>query len=138
MCLLDTVLDWTPDAIRCTSGSHRQPGNPLCSDTQLGIAAGIEYAAQAMALHGGLIADAGAAPRQGYLVSVRGVSFHAMRLDDQPDDLLIEAERLSGDANQVLYRFSVSAGGTPLVEGRAAVVLDADALEHKATTGEPS
>lgn len=128
MCLLDAVLDWSPDAIRCTSASHRQPANPLRNDNRLGIAAGIEYAAQAMALHGGLIAGAAAPPRQGYLVSVRGVSFHVARLDDQPADLLVEAERLSGDANQVLYRFRVSAAGTPLIDGRAAVVLDADAL----------
>ena len=138
MCLLDAVLDWTPDAIRCTSRSHRQPANPLCSDNRLGIAAGIEYAAQAMALHGSLSADAAAPPRQGYLVSVRGANFHPLRLDDRADDLLIEAERLSGDANQVLYRFSVSAGGKPLVDGRAAVVLDADVLERnpRSTTGE--
>lgn len=138
MCLLDRVIDWNPESIRCTSRSHRQPAHPLAVGGRLGIAAGIEYAAQAMALHGGLGAAAGSAPRQGYLVSVRGANFHTLRLDDRADDLLIEAERLSGDANQVLYRFSVSAGGKPLVDGRAAVVLDADVLERnpRSTTGE--
>ncbi|WP_374260885.1 3-hydroxylacyl-ACP dehydratase [Zoogloea sp.] len=129
MCLLDAVLDWHADAIRCTSTSHRDPANPLSADGRLGIAAGIEYAAQAMALHGGLIAAGDTPPRQGYLVSVRGVSFHTLRLDDRPDALLIEAERLSGDANQVLYAFRVSAAGTLLLDGRAAVVLDASSLE---------
>ena len=81
-----------------------------------------------MALHGGLLADSSQPPRQGYLASVRSVSFHALRLDEQPADLLVEAERLSGDANQVLYRFAVSAAGQPLLDGRAAVILDAGAL----------
>jgi predicted hotdog family 3-hydroxylacyl-ACP dehydratase len=81
-----------------------------------------------MALHGGLLADSSQPPRQGYLASVRSVRFHALRLDEQPADLLVEAERLSGDANQVLYRFAVSAAGQPLLDGRAAVILDAGAL----------
>jgi predicted hotdog family 3-hydroxylacyl-ACP dehydratase len=128
MCLLDRVLDYDASTIRCTASSHRRADNPLRNDAQLGIAAGIEYAAQAMALHGGLLADDTQPPRQGYLASVRSVSFHALRLDEQPADLLVEAERLSGDANQVLYRFAVSAAGQPLLDGRAAVILDAGAL----------
>lgn len=128
MCLLDTVRDWNASIIQCTASSHRRADNPLRNDAQLGIAAGIEYAAQAMALHGGLLADSSQPPRQGYLASVRSVNFHTLRLDDQPADLLVEAERLSGDANQVLYRFAVSAAGQPLLDGRAAVILDAGAL----------
>lgn len=128
MCLLDAVIDWTPATIRCTAGSHRRADNPLRDGDRLGVAAGIEYAAQAMALHGGLIADDNKPPRQGYLASVRSVNFHTLRLDDLHVDLLVEAERLSGDANQVLYRFAVSAGGRALLDGRAAVILDAAAL----------
>ncbi len=128
MCLLDTVRDWNASTIQCTASSHRRADNPLRDAERLGIAAGIEYAAQAMALHGGLLADSSQPPRQGYLASVRSVNFHTLRLDDQPADLLVEAERLSGDANQVLYRFTVSAAGQPLLDGRAAVILDAGAL----------
>ena len=129
MCLLDAVIDWNPATIRCTSASHRQPTHPLAgANGRLGIAAGIEYADQAMALHGGLLAGDGAPPRQGYLISLRGVNFHVTHLDDQAGELLVEAERLSGDAAQVLYAFRVSAAGRALVDGRAAVVLDADAI----------
>jgi hypothetical protein len=35
------------------------------------------------------------------------------------------AERLSGDGNNILYQFAVSHAGRCLLEGRAAVVLDA-------------
>ena len=78
-----------------------------------------------MAVHGALPADAGGRPRQGYLTSLRGVTLHVARLDDLPGDLSIQAECLSGDGTNVLYHFSVSHAGLCLVDGRAAVVLDA-------------
>lgn len=125
MCLLDTVAEWSPERIRCAAMSHRSPGNPLRADGRLGAVCGVEYAAQAMAVHGALLAPAGREPRQGYLASVRGVELHAERLDDLEGDLDVEAERLSGDDNNVLYRFELRGGGRLLVSGRAAVILDA-------------
>lgn len=130
MCLLDAVVDWSETAISCVTGSHADPANPLRADGRLGAASGIEYAAQAMAVHGALLAGSERVPRRGYLASVRGVTLHADRLDDLPGELAIRAERLSGDANNVLYRFSVSHAGRCLLEGRAAVVLDADAAKE--------
>ena len=41
--------------------------------------------------------------------------------------LKVRAERLSGDANNILYQFSLSHGADCLLEGRAAVILDAAA-----------
>ena len=74
MCLLDEVVDWNAHHIRCRTGTHRAPDNPLRSHGRLGVACGIEYAAQAMALHGALAgaaagADGGAASRVGLLAS---------------------------------------------------------------------
>jgi len=128
MCLLDAVLDWSDAAIVCRAVSHADPVNPLCAEGRLGAAAGIEYAAQAMAVHGALIAGDDAPPRQGYLTSVRSVSLHVARLDDLPGALEVRAERLSGDGNHILYQFSLAHAGRCLLEGRAAVVLDAAAL----------
>jgi len=128
MCLLDAVTAWDAQHIRCTASSHRHAANPLRAHDRLGAACGIEYAAQAMAAHGALLAAADGAPRAGYLASVRGVELHVTRLDDLAADLEIEAERLSGDDNTILYGFCVSAAGRELLSGRAAVVLDADKL----------
>lgn len=125
MCLLDAVVDWSATAISCRAASHRDAANPLRAEGRLGAANGIEYAAQAMAVHGALLAGAGDAPRQGYLTSVRNVTLHVARLDDLPDELSVTAERLSGDSNHILYQFALSHAGRCLVEGRAAVVLDA-------------
>lgn len=128
MCLLDAVLEWSDAAIACRALSHADPANPLRAAGRLGAAAGIEYAAQAMAVHGALTAGTDAPPRQGYLASVRSVTLHVARLDDLSGALEVRAERLSGDGNHILYQFSLAHAGRCLLEGRAAVVLDATAL----------
>lgn len=128
MCLLDAVLDWSDTTIVCRADSHTAADHPLRADGRLGIAAGIEYAAQAMAVHGVLLAPAAQPPRLGYLTSVRGVQMHAARLDDLAGALEVRAERLSGDATLILYRFQVLHEGRCLLDGRASVVLDAQAL----------
>jgi predicted hotdog family 3-hydroxylacyl-ACP dehydratase len=133
MCLLDAVSEWSESAITCLATSHSDPANPLRAEGRLGAANGIEYAAQAMAIHGALLANGDDLPRQGYLTSVRSVSLHVARLDDLPGELAVQAERLSGDANNILYQFSLSHGGRCLIEGRAAVVLDASAVDRKPT-----
>ncbi|MBL8446848.1 MAG: hotdog family protein [Zoogloeaceae bacterium] len=128
MCLLDEVMEWSDAAILCRTMSHLNADHPLREGDRLGAAHGIEYAAQAMAIHGALLADCDGPPRQGYLTSVRGVRLHVPRLDDGPGALWVRAERLTGDANHVMYSFSVEQAGRCLVEGRASVVLDASAL----------
>jgi predicted hotdog family 3-hydroxylacyl-ACP dehydratase len=127
MCLLDHVEEWDEQHLRCVAVSHRAPDNPLRSHGRLAAAAGIEYAAQAMALHGALTAPANARPRAGFLASVRGATLHVDRLDGIAADLTVEVRRFSGDGNNVLYDFSVRAGGLALLDGRAAVVIDAGA-----------
>ncbi len=135
MCLLDEVTTWDDSHISCQSNSHLAPDNPLRAHGQLGAACGIEYAAQAMAMHGALVAESQshgeAAPgptRGGYLASVRSVTLHVERLDTVVGPLTVNAERVTGDTNTVLYNFTVQAGTQPLLVGRAVVVLDASAL----------
>ncbi|WP_292451330.1 hydroxymyristoyl-ACP dehydratase [Methylibium sp.] len=126
MCLLDRLEAWSDTRIRCSATSHADAGNPLRSASGLLAPCAIEYAAQAMALHGALLATPATQPSPGYLVSVRSVQCHVLRLDDVDGALQIEAERLAGDGGQLLYRFSVDdERGKVLVEGRAAVVLNA-------------
>ena len=99
--------------------------NPLRSADGLLAPCAIEYAAQAMALHGALIALPGTAARPGYLASVRNVRLTVPRLDQIVGSLQVRAERLAGDARQILYGFAVSdEHGALLVDGRAVVVLD--------------
>jgi predicted hotdog family 3-hydroxylacyl-ACP dehydratase len=135
MCLLDSVSAWDAQHIVCQASSHRAPDHPLRAHGRLGAACGVEYAAQAMAVHGTLVAQALAGesaghtpPRAGYLASVRSVTLSVERLDTITGPLTIRADRLTGDDNTILYSFTVQAGDQELLAGRAVVVLDASAL----------
>lgn len=125
MCLLDGVLTWDAGSIRCISASHHSPRNPLRVNGRLSATSGIEYAAQAMAVHGALAGKVGYTPRAGYLASVRDVACRCRDLDEQAGELTIDARQLAGDGDRVLYEFTLRTGNTALLSGRAAVVLDA-------------
>lgn len=153
MCLLDSVDAWDDTHIRCTATSHRGVHNPLRSQGRLASVCGIEYAAQAMAVHGALagtrdgapdvanaaanvVANAAASaarPRVGYLASVRNVEARVARLDTFEAPLTVEAERMGGDGNTVLYVFTVRCGEAVLLTGRAAVMLDASGALARTT-----
>jgi predicted hotdog family 3-hydroxylacyl-ACP dehydratase len=131
MCLLNQMHHWSPAHIVCSANNHRDAAHPLRTRSGLLASAAIEYAAQAMAVHGALIGQAAGAPATpGYLASARGVRLQVLRLDDlpvptnQPDELRIEATRQAGDAQQILYSFTVHHGEREIAQGRAAVVLN--------------
>lgn len=130
MCLLDRVLDWDADQIRCeatVSGPH-----PLKIGARLPATALIEYAAQAMAAHGRLLALApadegvgdrpdgerpegggpdridgsdGGLPTPGRLVGLRATDLNCRWVDHER--LLVHVRRLGGDSTNVLYGFEV-------------------------------
>lgn len=134
MCLLDCVEAWDQQRIQCRAISHRAADNPLRADGRLGAACGIEYAAQAMAVHGALLAPPdGSCARVGYLVSVRGTRLHVPRLDDIAADLLVEASCITRSENNILYQFRVSAAEHLLLDGRASVVLNTESLTQQSS-----
>jgi predicted hotdog family 3-hydroxylacyl-ACP dehydratase len=125
MCLLDRVQHWDAERIHCVTSSHTGANHPLAAETTLGMANGIEYAAQAMAVHGALLAGQDTAPAAGYLTSVRDVQWEGERLDALGPELQVHAQRLSGDGNTILYGFHLEANGRKVLSGRASVMLDA-------------
>lgn len=125
MCLLEALVAWDDHDIHCTTTTHSHPDNPLRTASGLLSPNLIEYAAQAMALHGGLLAAEGSEPSAGFLASARNVRFATERIDDIDGALHVHARRMSGDVNQILYEFDVKdAPGRTLAEGRAVVVLN--------------
>ena len=123
MCLLARVETWSEDRIVGSADSHRDAQNPLRAHGRLAAICGIEYAAQLMAVHGSLIAPAGARPRAGFLASLRDIKLACTRLDDIADDLRIEARRLGGSAQSFIYDFDIKAGDRVLLSGRVAAML---------------
>lgn len=129
MVLLDEVVHWDDRCLLARTASHLRADNPLRDEQGLHIACGIEYAAQAMALHGGLwVMQCGdgqpGRPRGGLLASVREVRFLAQRLDQDPAVLLVEASLVSGDRRVAMYEFAVRSSARELLTGRATVVLE--------------
>ena len=131
MCLLDEVRAWDQLSVECASRTHRAPDHPLRAHGRLGSACLLEYAAQAMAVHGALRFPADAATAAatigpfGVLASARSVELLVGGLDDIADELLIRAERQHSDQRGALYEFHISAAARLLAQGRAAVLFGA-------------
>ena len=124
MCLLDSMLSVSETDIVCSAVSHRNADNPLRSHDRLGAAIAVEYAAQAMALHGSIgKADLAVPTKGGRLINVRQLTLHCARFDDVASRLTVRATRLMGDAVNVIYSFEVSADGRMIASGRAGVML---------------
>ena len=124
MCLLDEVVGWTADRICCRSDSHRRADNPLRAHGRLGITCGIEYAAQAMAVHGALRApNLPQESRPGMLASVRGLTMNVERLDDIAGALIASATLVHGNGAMMLYEFSLADSARVLLAGRATIAF---------------
>ena len=121
MCLLDRVEACDATAIVCTAATHRDPAHPLRRGGLLPAVCGLEYALQAMALHGAL--TAGAAQGAGFLAALSGVAMAAERLDDVDGDLHITATALAQESRGFIYGFEIAGTGRALLSGRATVVL---------------
>lgn len=124
MCLLDEVVEWNSMRIRCVARSHRDAGNPLRLDGVLPVLCGIEYAAQAMAVHASLTGGAAGKPRGGYLARLRDVHCGRDRLDDVEHNLIIEAVQMTLAGPRAIYGFTLWTGEERVLSGQAAVVLD--------------
>ena len=130
MCLLDEVIAWDAATIHARTQSHRAIANPLRSDDRLRALHLCEYGAQAMAVHGGLLArTAGTIAAPGYLVSLRAVDLHVARIDDLAGALDVHAERLLGGEGSWQYAFRVVHAGAEIASGRAAVIVTARASD---------
>jgi predicted hotdog family 3-hydroxylacyl-ACP dehydratase len=124
MCLLDAVLDWNEERIRCETRTHLNPDHPLRLHNQLAALHLAEYGAQAMAVHGALLARGG--PQPGMLGALRDLRLHVARLDDLRGALLVTATRRLARSDGLIYDFTVQLRDSPtqsLCDGRISVVL---------------
>lgn len=139
MCLWEQVIAWDAQRIVLRSQTHRAVEHPLRSGGRLRALHLCEYGAQAMAVHGGLLARAGGEAvhgdlpdrasgtpaRLGMLVALRGVQLHVADLQDLPDAIECEAEVLLQAEDSQQYSFRLVHRAQLLAEGRATVMLRA-------------
>lgn len=126
MVLLDRVEAWDADEVHCRARSHLDPANPLRRAGRLAACCGIEYALQAAAAHGALLAG-GVSQPAGYVAALRGVELHVCWLDDAAlGELHVRARLERQEAGGLLYTLDVrSEGGAPVLSGRASIALPA-------------
>lgn len=130
MCLLDGVQAWDDQRILCISNSHRHTDNPLrCfygveqAPGALSAIHAVEYGAQAMAVHGGLLArQAGGTAAPGYLAALRDVQLKVTSLDSIHDALFVEAEQVMAGTGSLMYNLRVYSSAGDIVTARATVI----------------
>jgi predicted hotdog family 3-hydroxylacyl-ACP dehydratase len=124
MCLIDHVESWDDTTIRCCTRSHHDSANPLRHGTRLEAVTGLEYAAQAMGVHVGLLNRTRSTDGLiGYVGGLRDVVLGVDWLDECPAELTIDATRLFAGDNSFMYQFSISSGDRNVMTGRASIFL---------------
>jgi predicted hotdog family 3-hydroxylacyl-ACP dehydratase len=124
MCLLARVVACSETSILCEADNHADPTNPLRNARGLPVSAGIEYAAQAMALHAALQKqDRSGAIQSGAIAVLSDVAWRADFLDGVAGPLSIEATLLAGTGGGRQYSFAVGPNGQPLITGTVVVAF---------------
>ncbi len=131
MCLLDRVVHWDELSIRCSAISHRDHDNPLRHSDGLATLAGIEYAAQAAAVHGSLLQTT-PAPRNGVLAALKNVTATRRWLHDVNHEILIDATLLHSDRAGGIYSFAVFAFSERFLSGQFTLMYTANPQERPA------
>lgn len=127
MCLIESIESYDEESIACSTRSHLEASNPLRGENALSTLCGVEYAAQAMALHAGLLNEKHPpAPRMGFLAALREVTLHVARLDINGTILQIRASKLIGERDRSIYEFWLMLNDQPALTGRATVILAND------------
>jgi predicted hotdog family 3-hydroxylacyl-ACP dehydratase len=130
MCLLSAVRDAGEDWIACDVDASRSA--PLADpDGSVGAHVAIEWLAQAIAAHGGLVArERGLPPPVGFLLGARRLSLRVARFAPG-ERLLARAHHVAGQRGLVVYDCALEREGVaePVVQGRINVFV-ADDLER--------
>jgi predicted hotdog family 3-hydroxylacyl-ACP dehydratase len=122
MCLLEQVQIWTEDGITCTAIDHHDAAHPLRIANVLPAVCGIEYAAQAIAIHGALCSGESRS-QNGLLASVREVTINVQSLNNVLGNLTIRAEKLPSYGNAWVYAFAVCSDCEELLRGQLSVFM---------------
>ncbi|MBX3727143.1 MAG: phosphotransferase [Xanthomonadales bacterium] len=125
MALIDKVLVFDADEIQAQAAAPDALNHPLRRDGTVAAVHLCEYGAQAMAVHGALLAQsAGGRARPGLLVALRAVDLLVDRIDGLAAPLDIVARREHTDDQVWRYHFDIHSEGRLLARGQAMVMLE--------------
>ena len=119
MCLIDQVDSWDLDTLICRSHSHQNPDNPLRMNGQLSSIHLLEYGAQSIAIHGGLLRKA---KMPGFLAAIRHAEFFIDRIDNLDSEIIINTKAEVKTDTGAVYEFVITANSQTLLTSRATVI----------------
>lgn len=120
MCLLNEVIQSDETSLIAQAISHRNIDHPLRIDGTISTINGIEYAAQAMAVHGSLLSEQA---QSGYIASVRNINILTPVLPEKEQPLVINVIQLMSNENGFTYQFDISCEQQSLISGKITVFL---------------
>ena len=124
MCLLGDIIKADETTLSATAISHLEKDNPLEIDGTIAMINGIEYAAQAMAVHGSLLAQYAHSDNMiqtGYLASVRNIQIKKPLFP--ATILFIEVELLMSNTHGFTYQFQINSEQEELISGKITIIL---------------
>ncbi len=119
MCLIDQVDFWDIETISCSTRSHQQPDHPLRINGQLSSIHLLEYGAQTIAIHGGLLRKE---KTPGFLAAIRNAEFFIDRIDNLAFQIYINATAEIKTETGAVYEFVISAEDKTILTARATVI----------------
>lgn len=122
MCLIDSAREWDADTIVCLADASR-PDNPLRDEHGVAVVHGVEYGAQAAAVHHLTVGAVDRTPRGGLLLQLRDVRFGVGYLDRLPQPLEVVARCVMASSETARYRFEIRAAGELACRGELTLQL---------------
>ena len=120
MLLIDEVLNYSQETIVTRCVSHQNPDHPLRLNGKLSALHLIEYGAQTMAVHCGLLSGQA---HSGFLAAVRAAHFYVEELEAVQNALIIHATAEAQLEKGAVYHFFIrDSQDNLLLEARATVV----------------
>ena len=120
MCLLQKIVQADQASLTALADSHLLANNPLRINGRIASVNGIEYAAQAMAVHGALLAET---VKPGYIATVRNIEVKQSFLPENGQPLIIHVQQLMSDDNGFTYQFAIHCDEEIILSGRITVFL---------------
>lgn len=123
MCMLDELLSWDKDSIKCVSQPYRRSDNPLLYNGRLHCACLVEYCAQAAALHGALLQLDQRRASLAYLGAVKDLDLSADYVDTATQSLAITARCVVNNSGGSIYLIEAGTAQQLLLSGRIVLVM---------------
>lgn len=119
--LIEEVLKWNEESIVAKTMSHTYSDNPLLKNGLLHPIHSLEYAAQVMAIHSGLLNE-NKKSRTMLIGGLRKLSFSRTPLNKYLAPLTVMAKTKIHSSSGAIYQFSIMSSDSQIGRGRIILV----------------